>query len=183
MKLGPQQWWNGLSIRAKAITSVIAVFTAIIGLASAAFTALDQYIDARVKRRVEEAPPLRCVRIPASGHSISTAYPGRWAVVTIVGIERLRSDCGHPLVRGNISNGDRVWHRALLGIEGVDLPVGRHNLSYPVYIDRKASPGSAVLEIKVTFPEARGGNQDPGDVEIPFIIKPRPEGMSVESPL
>lgn len=162
-----KQHWTDLGDVAKAATAIVAFFLLVIPLI---IIGVDRYVDQKISDRTHELVNKRCVRIPSSGHHIVGAPPGGQARVFFVGVQRLRDDCGMPRLTGVVSNGDRILHRAILGIDGVDLPVGTHNLSYTFDLGDNFKPGQAVFQLRVSFPDAPNGSESVESVAVPFRI-------------
>lgn len=181
MKIDLKETWERIPKIIKTIGTIATGIGAVLGLAFL----IEDRIKTNAAEIAEEAilrrGKQRCVIIPSNGHYVEPGSPGEWTKIHIYGVQRLRDDCGVASITANISNGNRIWHRAELSIAGRALTVGTHNLSYLVFIDEETSPGAAVLEITTSFPDAVGGNQSPGPLQIPFTILPR-DGENNEEP-
>ncbi len=108
----------------------------------------------------------KCATIPASGHLIETAPAGSWGVVEWVAVER-HADCGIPEITGVISNGDGILHDLELSTEGINYPVGIHNIRYAFLVPKNVKSGRAYLMVTVNYPDA---GQTINTPRIPFEI-------------
>lgn len=118
----------------------------------------------------------QCVAIPATGHTIETAPPGKWATVTWVNVNR-QDDCGPPDLTAVVVNGDGIYHDVETSTQGVNLPRGiTPSISYKFLVPKKAEPGRAWFQVTLNFPE-KGRT-----INTPRLFFTIPEAEAFEAP-
>jgi hypothetical protein len=108
---------------------------------------------------------ISCTLIPNSGHYVRNKNNpasniielNSWAIIEWNNIERLRPDCGIPVVNGVIVNGNGIYHEAPLSISGISLSVGSHSIRYEFQVLEGLEPGPSKFRVEVSFPNAVGG--------------------------
>lgn len=130
-------------------------------IAQIAAGAVQQAVDDAIARAALdgrlEASGGPCAIIPIAGHFIEGARPGQWGNVKWREVERLRDDCGVPVVTGLIVNGSGFLHDAPLSISGVPVEAGFHDFPYRFFINEGVTSGRARFRVIVTYPDASGG--------------------------
>lgn len=117
-----------------------------------------------------------CVQMPPDGFVTNDEAPiGGSGIVNWKGVKRLREGCGKPELSATLYNGNRVLHSAPLMFNGLDLPVGEHDLSYPFGVTPLATEGICQLKVDVTFPHADPPSPPASTPWVPFRCYIPPE--------
>lgn len=111
-----------------------------------------------------------CAIIPASGHRIENGPIGVWLNVTWRRVDRLRADCGKPVISAIVRNGRGLLHGAETSIPGLALPLGPNDISYAFRMHEGVEPGPAEFQVTVSFPDAVGGAPLAQSPWLPFTI-------------
>lgn len=136
---------------------------------------IENAVSSALEDHLHDHPPAMqsCSRIPLDTrqHSVTDTRIGEWGTVTWR-VERLRSDCGQPVIYATIRNGDAILHGSRTSISGFALPVGSQTISYDFFVDEGVRPGLGALQVLVTYPDAVGGAPNSITPWQPFNILP-----------
>lgn len=117
------------------------------------------------------SPTSPCLRHPTGGMSVADGHAGQWVAVRIVGVCRLRGDCGLPSLRFTLVNGGGVSHDMEASFSGREMALGEcadfnYRVRYPTE-PVPAHPGFGSVLLAVTYPEMT-------DPPLPMTIGPAP---------